>query len=112
VNLLINTPTGTEQTELTYVAYVAGFVTNIVSLSRCRSVGIHFDSGRDCLYQGRCNNVISKLQYMGDHRLIDANGMERPDAGSLLAASAYAHKKPSYEQRKPLHLTPEEAHIV
>ncbi|KAI0568598.1 hypothetical protein TUN199_11786, partial [Pyrenophora tritici-repentis] len=38
--------------------------------------------------------------------------MERPDAGSLLAASAHAHKKPSYEPRKPLQLTPEEAHIM
>jgi hypothetical protein len=49
---------------------------------------------------------------MGGHWLIDANGMERPDAGSLLAASAHAHRKPSYEPRKPLQLTPEEAHIM
>ncbi|PZC94319.1 hypothetical protein A1F95_06680 [Pyrenophora tritici-repentis] len=38
--------------------------------------------------------------------------MERPDADSLLAASAHAHKKPSYEPRKQLQLTPEEAHIM
>ncbi|KAF1931148.1 uncharacterized protein M421DRAFT_2670 [Didymella exigua CBS 183.55] len=38
--------------------------------------------------------------------------MERPDASSLLAASAHAHKKPSYEPRKPLQITPEEAHIM
>jgi hypothetical protein len=112
VVLLINTPTGTEQIELTYVAYVPGFLTNVVGLSRCRSVGIHFDSGRDCLYQRRWNNVISKLQYIGGHWLIDADGMERPDAGPLLAASTYAHKKPSHEPRKPLQLTPEEAHVM
>jgi hypothetical protein len=102
VVLLTDTPTGTEQIELTFVAYVPGFLTNVVGLSRCRSVGIHFDSGQDCLYQKRWNNVISKLQYMGGHWLIDANGMERPDAGSLLAASAHAHRKPSYKPRKPL----------
>jgi hypothetical protein len=33
VVLLINTPTGTEQIELTYVAYVPGFLTNVVGLS-------------------------------------------------------------------------------
>jgi len=49
---------------------------------------------------------------MGGHWLIDADSMERPDAGSLLAASAHARKKPSYEPRKPLQLTPEEAHIM
>jgi hypothetical protein len=49
---------------------------------------------------------------MGGYWLIDADSIERPDAGSLLAASAHAHKKPSYEPRKPLQLTPEEAHIM
>ena len=49
---------------------------------------------------------------MGGHWLIDADSMERPDASSLLAASAHAHKKPSYEPKKPLQLTPEEAHIM
>ncbi|PZD26614.1 rve domain containing protein, partial [Pyrenophora tritici-repentis] len=112
VILLINTPTGTEQIELTYVAYVPGFLTNVVGLSRCRSIGIHFDSGRDCLYQRRWNNVISKLQYVGGHWLIDADGMERPDAGPLLAASTHAYKKPSHEPRKPLRLTLEEAHVM
>jgi hypothetical protein len=61
VVLLTNTPTGTEQIELTYVAYVPGFLTNVVGLSRCRSIAIHFDSGQDCLYQRKWNNVVSKL---------------------------------------------------
>ncbi|KAJ8115207.1 hypothetical protein OPT61_g3085 [Boeremia exigua] len=95
VVLLINTLKGTEQIELTYVAYVPGFLTNVV---------------------GRWNNVISKLQYMGGHWLIDADDIERPDAASLLAASAsasaYTHKKYSYEPRKPLQLTSKEAHIM
>lgn len=30
----------------------------------------------------------------------------------MLAASAHARKKPSHEPRKPLQLTPEEAHIM
>ncbi|KAI0612592.1 rve domain-containing protein [Pyrenophora tritici-repentis] len=40
--------------------------------------------------------------------------MERPDAGPLLAASTHAHvhKKPSHEPRKPLQLTPNEAHVM
>ncbi|KAF1972799.1 hypothetical protein BU23DRAFT_466927, partial [Bimuria novae-zelandiae CBS 107.79] len=72
VILLINTPRGTEQIELTYVAYVPGFLTNVVGLSRCRSIGIHFDSGRDCLYQKSWKNVVCKLNYTGGHWLIDA----------------------------------------
>jgi hypothetical protein len=49
---------------------------------------------------------------MGSHWLIDADSMERPDTGPLLAASVHARRKPSYKPRKPLQLTPEEAHVM
>jgi hypothetical protein len=51
--LLSDTTMGTQQIELTYVAYVPRFLDAVVSLSRYRSVGIHFDLGRDCMYQRR-----------------------------------------------------------
>jgi hypothetical protein len=49
---------------------------------------------------------------MGGYWLIDADSIERLEAGSLLAASVHARKKPSYEPQKPLQLTPEEAHVM
>jgi hypothetical protein len=65
------------------------------------------------LYVERIAQVqAAARQYMGGHWLIDADGMERSDVGTLLAASAHAQKKPSYERRKPLQFTPEEAHII
>jgi hypothetical protein len=46
----VKTPTGEGQMKLTWVAYIPGFFTSVVGLSRSRSLSIHFDSGRDCLY--------------------------------------------------------------
>jgi hypothetical protein len=47
----VNTPSGRQPFRLTYVAYIPGFFTNVVGLSRCSSLDIHFNSGRNCLYQ-------------------------------------------------------------
>jgi hypothetical protein len=46
----IKTPTGIRDIKLTDVALVEGFFANILSLSRCRDMNIHFDSGRNLLY--------------------------------------------------------------
>jgi hypothetical protein len=46
----IKTPTGIRDIKLTEVALVEGFFANILSLSRCRDMNIHFDSGRNLLY--------------------------------------------------------------
>ena len=50
VTLTVNTPQGPQKVLITNVALVPGFVTNLLSLSRCSNKGIHFDSGEDCLY--------------------------------------------------------------
>ncbi|KAF1925282.1 uncharacterized protein M421DRAFT_32260, partial [Didymella exigua CBS 183.55] len=71
VVLSVKTPTGQSQMKLTYVAYIPGFFTSVVGLSRSRPLGVHFDSGRDCLYQGEQSNVICLLQYQDGHWLID-----------------------------------------
>ncbi|KAF7574075.1 hypothetical protein PtrM4_056980 [Pyrenophora tritici-repentis] len=62
----VKTPTGEGQMKLTWVAYIPGFFTSVVGLSRSRSLGINFDSGRDCLYQKKASNfgavvVVVKL---------------------------------------------------
>ncbi|KAI2478292.1 hypothetical protein Ptr902_10487 [Pyrenophora tritici-repentis] len=57
----VKTPTGEGQMKLTWVAYIPGFFTSVVGLSRSRSLGINFDSGRDCLYQKKASNVICLL---------------------------------------------------
>ncbi|KAI1688890.1 hypothetical protein KJE20_02068 [Pyrenophora tritici-repentis] len=49
MELMANTPIGVRSLRLTHVAYVQGFITSLISLARCRKLGIHFDSGRDLL---------------------------------------------------------------
>ncbi|KAF2621446.1 hypothetical protein BU25DRAFT_354400, partial [Macroventuria anomochaeta] len=71
VVLNVSTPTGQSQMKLTYVAYIPGFFTSVVGLSRSRPLGVHFDSGRDCLYQEKASNVICLLQYQDGHWLIN-----------------------------------------
>jgi hypothetical protein len=50
VEITINTPRGMAPIKLSWVAYIPSFFTSLVSLSRYRTMGIEFDSGRDCLY--------------------------------------------------------------
>ncbi|KAG9240198.1 hypothetical protein BJ878DRAFT_390757, partial [Calycina marina] len=71
VEITINTPRGTSLIKLTWVAYIPSFFTSLVSLSRCRTMGIEFDSGRDCLYQKSPKNVVCKLSSQGGHWLMD-----------------------------------------
>src|SRR4051794_25378221 len=77
VVLNINTPSGLGQIQLTNVALIHGFFANILGLSRCRSRGIHFDSGRDLLYMKDHSNVIAKLEYNDSHWLVDAEENDR-----------------------------------
>jgi hypothetical protein len=55
----IRTPSGICKIQLTSIALVKGFFANILSLSRCMDMKIHFDSGRNLLYQATPNNVIA-----------------------------------------------------
>jgi hypothetical protein len=52
---------------LTYVAYVKGFITSLISLARCRKLGIHFDLGQDLLYKDDLGNVLAYLEYNREH---------------------------------------------
>ena len=46
-----NSPTSYHLLRLTHVAFVPGFLTSLVGLSRCRTKDIHFDSGADLMYR-------------------------------------------------------------
>ena len=73
----VKTPTREGQMKLTWVAYIPGFFTSVVGLSRSRSLGIHFDSGRDCLYQKKASNVV----YGGTERPIRTGWEDDRDPG-------------------------------
>ncbi|KAG9376857.1 hypothetical protein A1F94_012457 [Pyrenophora tritici-repentis] len=83
VKIMINTPHGTSPIKLTWVAYIPSFFTSLVALSRCRTMGIEFDSGRDCLYQKSPKNVVCKLSPEGGHWLMDSDENERPRVEDL-----------------------------
>ncbi|KAF1937805.1 hypothetical protein EJ02DRAFT_355982, partial [Clathrospora elynae] len=68
----VNTPHRLCKIQLTHVALVESFFTNIVSLSRCRAAGIQFDSGRNMVYQDHLSNIICSLEHKNGHWLIDA----------------------------------------
>jgi len=70
--------------KLTWVAYIPGFFTSVVGLSRSRSLGIYFDSGRDCLYQKKASNVVCLLQYRGGHWLVDVEKDQKAELDLLL----------------------------
>src|SRR5882757_3628423 len=44
VNVAVNTPQGIRQIQLTNVAYIPGFMTNLVSLSRLVQQGVHWNT--------------------------------------------------------------------
>jgi hypothetical protein len=109
--ICVKTPTGEMQMKLTRVAYIPGFFTSVVGLSRSRSVGIHFDSGRDCLYQKKASNVVCLLQYRDGHWLVDVEKDQKPGP-DLLSVYATQYTKPSKEPRKDLRISQETAHRI
>jgi hypothetical protein len=92
--------------KLTWVAYIPGFFTSVVSLLRSRSPGIHFDSGRDCLYQKKVLNVVCLLQYRDGHWLVDVEKDQKAEP-DLLLLYATRYTKPSKEPRKDLSVSQE-----
>jgi hypothetical protein len=97
----VKTPTGEGQMKLTWVAYIPGFFTSVVGLLRSQSLGIHFDSGRDCLYQKKASNVVCVLQYRYGHWLVDVKKDQKAES-DLLSVYATRYTKPSKEPRKDL----------
>ena len=77
-HVAVNTPTGQRKLRLTNVAYAPGFLTSLMGLSRCRSSGIHFDSGEDILYRSN-GDKLARLQYHNGYWLVDANLSRRPN---------------------------------
>jgi hypothetical protein len=102
VELQVNTPTGRQPFKLTYVAYIPSFFTSVLGLSRCREIDLHFDSGRDRLYQKDLSNPVCYLEYQEGHWLIDADEKARPSKRPSVAATYQS--KVSYRERKPLEI--------
>ena len=105
----IQTPTGMRDIQLTDVALVDGFFANILSLSRCRDMKIHFDSGRNLLYQTAPNNVVALLEYRSGHWLIDADDGKRPTNTLPTVMAAF---RPSRDPKPNLKATATEAHHI
>jgi hypothetical protein len=59
----VNLPHGVGQIQLTDVALVESFFTNVVSLSICQTVGMEFDSGRDVIYRNHLLPVRLSLPH-------------------------------------------------
>jgi len=83
MHLMANTPSGIQSLTLTHVAYVEGFITSLIGLARCRTMGIHFDSGRDLLYKDKPGAILAYLEYGGGHWMVDADASCRPTPVSL-----------------------------
>ncbi|KAF2732065.1 hypothetical protein EJ04DRAFT_609078, partial [Polyplosphaeria fusca] len=68
---------------LSWVAYIPEMFVSLMSLSRCRRMGIHFDSGRDCLYMGKPSDILCMLKLHGGHWILDADDNDRPKLDQL-----------------------------
>lgn len=113
VSLNVMSPAGVKKIKLTHVAYVEGFFANILEVSRCKSQQIHFDSGRDPLYQGQPENVTCHLKYSKGHWLVDAPENERLSLQAFAAYMTHAterYRRPPHNPRKPIEVTPKAAH--
>ena len=94
MEIVVIAPNGQATLLLTHVAYYRVFLTSLIGLARCRTMAIHFDSGRDVLYQSLPNNIIANLEYNGGHWVIDSDPSRRPRLSDLSLHSfgiAYRH---------------------
>jgi hypothetical protein len=107
----VKTPTREGQMKLTWVAYIPGFFTSVVGLLWSQSLGIHFDSGRDCLYQKKASNIVCLLQYRDGHWLIDVEKDQKAEP-DLLSVYATGYIKPSKEPRKDLSISQKTPHRI
>jgi hypothetical protein len=107
----VRTLNGEGQMKLTWVVYICGFFTSVVRLSRSQSLGIHFDSGRDCLYQKKGSNVVCLLQYSDSHWLVNVEKDQRAEP-DLLSVYATWYTKLSKVPRKDLSVSQETAHCM
>ena len=72
-----NSPTSYHLLRLTHVTFVPGFFTSLVSLSRCWTKDIHFNSETDLMYwttsPTKSRTTIAILNYNEGHWLLDAD---------------------------------------
>jgi hypothetical protein len=112
VEIPINSPEGVIKILLTEVAYVPTFFSNILGLSRCRSLGLHFDSGSDMIYQAPLRKPVALLEYIDGHWLIDAHEGYKPEVKQLTNMAAQRSSRPSKDPKPALEVTPLEAHHI
>ena len=112
VEIPINSPEGVIKILLTEVAYVPTFFSNILGLSRCRSLGLHFDSGSDMIYQAPLRKPVALLEYIDGHWLIDAHEGYKPDVKQFTNMAAQRSSRPSKDPKPALEVTPLEAHHI
>ena len=111
VEVPIHSPQGVIKILLTEVAYVPTFFSNILGLSRCRAMGLHFDSGNDIIYRSSTNEPVALLEYTDGHWLIDALDQKPPvQQHTTMATRQVSH--PSRDSKPALELTPLEAHHI
>lgn len=104
----VQTPSDIAPIKLTHVALAEGFFANVLGLSHCRSLGIHFDSGRDVLYQHEHSNVVVELEYSNGYWLVDAEDNDRSQPVKLMTFAS--HQKTSAQPRRAIQATANEAH--
>ena len=109
VEILINAPEGVRNIRLTNVAYVPTFFSNILGLSRCRSLGLHFDSGSDLIYRAKTNETVALLEYNNGHWLIDAHPGFKSSTPPHLAMATRT-PRPSRDPKLDFEVTPLQAH--
>ena len=113
-----NSPTSYHLLRLTHVAFMPGFLTSLIGLSRCRTEDIHFNSGADLMYQTtsptRSRTTIAILDYNGGHWLLDADPSCRPhiqDLDHKLSSFGTSLRK-SYAPKSDSVITKVDAHTV
>jgi hypothetical protein len=91
------------------VAYVPGFLTNLVSLHPADEHGIHFDSGRRKMYDGTTGETVCRTIKIGGHWFVSENSKESAKIASeytlhdVALASSRATRRPLTASRLRWH---------
>ena len=92
VDVSLNTPNGPLTITLKEVAFIPGYLTNIISLERMNAVGIHWDSERPT-YLKRNGSTFAYLEQVGRHWVVQKDiQFEDYDYGTK-SYSVFATKK-------------------
>ncbi|OQV11381.1 GAG-pre-integrase domain-containing protein, partial [Cladophialophora immunda] len=100
VIIKVNTPVGMKTMTITDVIYVPGFMTNIVSLSRLNSKGVHFSTETSQLT--RNGKVIAKIEPVAGHWIVSVDNQPKR-ATFAVAASAQGARSEGQEMVAQAH---------